>query len=109
MNKRNYLLRQKVLITKLLGRKLPPLMASRLRAWMFPYSIARVAPYECLETATTGSLLECHLDDIHGYHFIFHGSPAPRFRWTLICDKECQYVQHETSGFRARARSPEGD
>ena len=36
-------------------------------------------------------------------------SPAPRFRWTLICDKECQYVQHETSGFRARARSPEGD
>jgi hypothetical protein len=36
-------------------------------------------------------------------------SPAPRFRWTLICDKECQYVQHETRGFRARARSPEGD
>jgi len=36
-------------------------------------------------------------------------SPAPRFRWTLICDKECQDVQHETSGFRARARSPEGD
>ncbi|GIU78616.1 MAG: hypothetical protein KatS3mg005_1854 [Bryobacteraceae bacterium] len=36
-------------------------------------------------------------------------SPAPRFRWTLICGKECRYVQHEASGFRARARSPEGD
>ena len=36
-------------------------------------------------------------------------SPAPRFPWTLICDMENQYVQHETSGFRARARSPEGD
>jgi len=36
-------------------------------------------------------------------------SPAPRFPWTLICDKENQDVQHETSGFRARARSPEGD
>ena len=38
-----------------------------------------------------------------------YNSPAPRFPWTLICDKECQDVRHETSGFRARARSPEGD
>ena len=38
-----------------------------------------------------------------------HQSPALRFPWTLICDKENQDVQHETLGFRARARSPEGD
>ncbi len=36
-------------------------------------------------------------------------SPALRFPWTLICDKENQDVQHETLGFRARGRSPEGD
>ncbi|GIU77549.1 MAG: hypothetical protein KatS3mg005_0787 [Bryobacteraceae bacterium] len=36
-------------------------------------------------------------------------SPALRFPWTLICDKENQDVQRETLGFRARARSPEGD
>ena len=36
-------------------------------------------------------------------------SPALRFPWTLICDKENQDVQHETLGFRARARSPEGN
>ncbi|GIW55514.1 MAG: hypothetical protein KatS3mg082_1918 [Nitrospiraceae bacterium] len=31
-------------------------------------------------------------------------SRAPRFPWTLICDKGNQYVQHETSGFRARLK-----
>ncbi len=36
-------------------------------------------------------------------------SPALRFPWTLICDKENQDVQHETLGIRVRARSPEGD
>jgi hypothetical protein len=32
-------------------------------------------------------------------------SPAPRFSWTLICDKENLYVQHETSGLRARLKN----
>ena len=42
--------------------------------------------------------------------FVLHyWSPALRFPWTLICDKENQDVQHETLGFRARARSPEGN
>lgn len=36
-------------------------------------------------------------------------SPAPRFRWTQICDKEYPYVQHQIFGFRGRGRSPEGD
>lgn len=41
--------------------------------------------------------------DIESYQ-----SPAPRFRWRLICGKECRDVQHETSGFQARARNLEG-
>ena len=33
-------------------------------------------------------------------------SPALRFPWTLICDKENQDVQHETLGFRPRFSRP---
>ncbi|MGH8596558.1 MAG: FkbM family methyltransferase [Gammaproteobacteria bacterium] len=56
-----------------LCRRLPPIFAQRLRAWLYPYERARRENLRCAVRAVTGSMLEGWTRDFHFYPFSVQG------------------------------------
>lgn len=56
-----------------LCRPLPPILAQRLRCWVYPRSRAFRDDWPFVVAAQTGSLLKGSTSDFHGYPFSVHG------------------------------------
>ena len=54
-------------------RPLPPIIAQRLRTWLYPIDRARRDAHECAVKAQTGSILDGNTKDWHFYRFSIHG------------------------------------
>jgi FkbM family methyltransferase len=52
---------------------MPPILAQRLREWVYPAGCAAVDRYAFIERAATGSFLQSSTQDFHGYPFAVHG------------------------------------
>jgi FkbM family methyltransferase len=70
---RNFFLRTRLKITRLICRPLPPIIAQRLRSWIFPTEKALTARLPVRERSLFGPFLESDIHDVHGFIFAVHG------------------------------------
>lgn len=60
-------------IARLACRPLPPILAQRVRSWIFPWSAARRLAREFNRRSVTGSAFASNTADFHAYPFSVHG------------------------------------
>ncbi len=76
-------------IAQLLCRPVPPIVAQRLRHWIYPQRQAFEDDHQFVVAAQTGSLLKSATGDLHGYRFCVHGYYEWR-NWAIalaLCSK----------------------
>jgi FkbM family methyltransferase len=73
MNAMSWTRPYRLVLAQRVCRPLPPLIAQRLRTWLYPYSRAQQDDYQFTVRAQTGSRF-CHrTSDFHAYPFSIHG------------------------------------
>jgi FkbM family methyltransferase len=64
---------KRFLIARQMCRFLPPLLARKVRNWLYSPGNGRYDNFEVITAAQTGSLLRVKTSDYHGYRFSVHG------------------------------------
>lgn len=75
-------------IARLVCRRMPPILAQRVRCWIYPYTVAQREDQEVQVRAATGGWFAGRTSDFHGYPMSVHG--YYEWRNVAVCAAVCR-------------------
>lgn len=75
-------------LARLVCRRMPPIVAQRVRCWIYPYEVAQTEDEEVQVRGVTGGWFAGRTSDFHGYPMAVHG--FYEWRNVAICAAVCR-------------------